>query len=362
MNSTGNDVRDDTAGERESVNPKLISFALPCYNAAAYMDTCIESILEGAKNFLDRIEIIIVDDGSTKDDTATKADSWQNAHPRIIKAVHQQNGGHGEAVNTGLAYATGKYFKVVDSDDWLDTEALNLTLVRLKWLASSNLDLLVTNYVYEKVDEGKSVVIRYRKVLPEDRIFGWNDIGAFKPQQNILMHAVIYRTQLLRDVHLQLPAHTFYVDNIFVYVPLPAVKSIFYLDCNLYRYFIGREGQSVNEETMVARIDQQLLITRIMIDAFHLNDDVSSVRLRKYMFHYLTMMMAICSVFLRLSTREDAEELRRSIWQYLKEKDPAAYSKIRGGALGLATNLPGKGGRALSLGGYHLAQKLFKFN
>jgi glycosyltransferase involved in cell wall biosynthesis len=341
---------------------KLISFAVPCYNAAAYMDHCIESILDGAQDFLDQIEVIIVDDGSNADDTAQKADAWQERHPSVIRAVHQENGGHGEAVNTGLRQARGTYFKVVDSDDWLDGQSLALALVRLKWLAASNLDLLVTNYVYEKLDEGKSIAIRYNGTLPEGRIIGWDEVGSFKPQQNLLMHAVIYRTALLREVGLKLPAHTFYVDNIFVYIPLPAVRSLFFLDIDLYRYHIGREGQSVNEATMVRRLDQQLRVTRTMIDAFRLREDVQNVRLRKYMIHYLTMMMAVCSVFLRLSGLEDAEGQRRAIWAYLKEKDPAVYPKIRGGALGLGTNLPGKAGRRLTLTGYRIAQRIFKFN
>jgi glycosyltransferase involved in cell wall biosynthesis len=340
---------------------KLISFVVPCYNASAYMDRCLESIFGGARNFLDRVEVIIVDDGSDADDTATKADAWQAAHPNIIKAVHQSNGGHGAAVNTGIDHATGIYLKVVDADDWLDEDSLMLTLVRLKWLASSNLDMLITNYVYEKLDENKRTTIRFTSALPEGRIFGWSDVGTFKPQQNLLMHAVIYRTQLLRDIGLKLPSHTFYVDNIFVYVPLPAVKSLFYLDTDLYRYYIGREGQSVNEKTMLKRIDQQLKITRIMIDSCHLKH-VENLRLRKYMIHYLTMMLAICSVFLRLSDREDAEEQRRAIWLYLKEKDPEIYPKIRGGILGLSTNLPGSAGRTMSLAGYRVARKIFKFN
>lgn len=362
MNVSVTDIPQRRDGEQMRVDECLISFAVPCYNAAAYMDRCVESILAGAKDFLDRIEIIIVDDGSDSDDTAAKADRWQAAHSGVIRAVHQENGGHGEAVNTGLEQATGRYFKVVDADDWLDPEALTLVLVRLKWLAPSNLDMLVTNYVYEKLDEGKSAAIRYRGVLPEGHIFGWDEVGLFKPQQNLLMHAVIYRTQLLRDIGLRLPAHLFYVDNIFVYVPLPAVKSLFFLNSDLYRYYIGREGQSITEETMIRRLDQQLQVTRIMIDAFHLKEDVRDTRLLKYMIHYLAMMLSICSVFLRLSDREDAEDQRRAIWSYLKQHDPTVYSKIRGGILGLAANLPGRAGRSLTLAGYHIARKIFRFN
>ena len=83
------------------------------------MEKCIKSVLIGGED----VEVIIVDDGSTKDDTAEIADRYAKMYPTIVKAVHQENGGHGQAVNTGLAHATGKFFKVVDSDDWVDTRS-----------------------------------------------------------------------------------------------------------------------------------------------------------------------------------------------------------------------------------------------
>ena len=103
-------------------------------------------------------------------------------------------------------------------------------------------------------------------MLPQNQIFGWSDIKKFLPHQNLLMHSVIYRTQLLKDCNLELPKHTFYVDNIFVYQPLPYVQTMYYVDINLYHYFIGREDQSVNEKIMISRIDQQLRVNKIMID------------------------------------------------------------------------------------------------
>ena len=98
---------------------KLLSIAVPCYNSAAYMGKCIESLLVGG----DEVEILIVDDGSTKDDTARIADEYEKNYPGICRAIHQENGGHGEAVNTGLRNASGVYFKVVDSDDHVDADA-----------------------------------------------------------------------------------------------------------------------------------------------------------------------------------------------------------------------------------------------
>ena len=338
---------------------KLITYAIPCYNSAEYMDHCIESILACGR---DDIEVIVVDDGSARDNTFEKARQWEAAHPGIVKAVHQENGGHGAAVMKGLEHATGAYFKVVDSDDWLDNDSNVAMLAKLEELAAESLDLMVVNYVYEHTADNTTEVMRYKGVLPQDRIFRWEEIGHFPVSKYILMHSVVYRTQMLRDCGLDLPHHTFYVDNIFVYVPLPACKRIYYMDVDLYRYFIGREDQSVNESVMIGRIEQQLRVTRIMIDAFKLQDDVASLKLRKYMTNYLTMMMTICTVFLMLSDREDKQELREQIWQYLLDHDPATYAKVKHSLMGIGTHLPGAAGDKLLISLYHIAQKLFKFN
>lgn len=342
----------------------IVSFAVPCYNVEAYLDHCVESILAGCAEYLDRIEIILVNDGSTKDSTPAKVDAWAKKHPGLIKAVHQENGGHGQAVNTGLAHATGTYFKVVDADDWLDESACKQVMLKVAQfsLSQSPIDLVLANYVYEKVIEDKRTTIRYTSVLPKNRQFSWGDIGRFLPSQNILMHSVIYRTELLKSIHLALPNHTFYVDNIFVYIPLPHVKSMYYMDVDLYRYFIGREGQSVNEQVMIGRIDQQLKITRIMIDAYDLNTDVSPPQLRRYMENYLLMMLVICSVFLILSGRDDILEQREAIWRYLYDRSPEMYHKIRKRFLGRAVNLKGRCGYAVIKGGYRISRKIFKFN
>ena len=339
---------------------KTISFVVPCYNSAAYMDACIESILECGED----IEILIVDDGSTKDDTAAKADEWERKRPGIVRALHKENGGHGSAINVGLAEASGRYFKVVDSDDWLDAEAARevMSYLRRQCELEHPTDLVIANYVYEKTHEGTRTVIRYRNVFPERQEFGWDDIGRFKQSQYLLMHSVIYRTELLRDTGLKLPEHCFYVDNIFVYVPLPQASTIYYLDVDLYRYFIGRADQSVNEKVMMGRIDQQLRITRFMIDAVNLPDAVGSKKLERYMENYLSMMTCICSVFLRMIGTGEAEKKRIELWDYLAQRNPALYKRVRHSVLNRGTNLPTALGRSVGLGGYHIAQKIFKFN
>lgn len=341
---------------------KVITFGIPSYNAEKDLDRCVLSILEGS-SFAPDIEVVIVDDGSS-DGTAAKADEWEASYPGIVRALHQENGGHGIAVLSGLREARGTYYKVVDSDDWLDADALATMLQLLRGFEERDLrvDLFISNYVYEKVHEGTHTTISYRMALPRKKVFTWGDIGRFRPDQNLLMHSLCYRTDVLRAHELPMPPHTFYVDNIYAYVPLPNCETLYYADIDLYRYFIGREGQSVNEEIMVGRLDQQFRITRIMMQAYHLYEDVPQEKLRSYMMGYFTMMMAICSVFTKLSDKPGIEDELAALWAELKAYDEKMYRKARHGVIGIGTNLPGKLGEKTTIGMYHLASKIFKFN
>lgn len=337
---------------------KLLTATIPCYNSAAYMNHAIDTLLSGGEE----MEIIIVNDGSS-DDTQKIAEEYQAKYPTIVRAVKQENGGHGEAVNTGLANATGLYFKVVDSDDWVNERALRQIMDTLKKLIAdgNSPDLFLANYVYEKVDAKKKKVINYNWALPKDQVFGWDDIMHFKQSQNILMHSTIYRTNLLRSSGIRLPKHTFYVDNIFVYQPLPFVKTMYYMDVNLYRYFIGRADQSVNEQIMIKRIDQQLRITKIMIESHDLTQ-IKSKKLQHYMIKYLSMMMAVSSVFLIKEGTEESLAKKQDLWDYLKNYDKWLYKKIRTHILGRSMNLPGKFGMKMVEMGYNITRKIYGFN
>ena len=337
---------------------KYISFAIPCYNSQDYMAHAIESILPGGED----IEIIIVNDGS-KDRTSEIAHEYMEKYPTIIKVVDKENGGHGDAVNSGLTHATGKYFKVVDSDDWVDEEALLKVLDTIKGFVKdkSEVDMVIANYVYEKVGMTHKKVIRYDNVLPENQIFKWEDIGHFRLDQYILMHSVIYRTEMLKLCQLELPKHTFYVDNIYVYYPLPHVRTLYYMNVDLYRYFIGREDQSVNEKVMISRIDQQLFVTKKMISMYELRL-IGSKKLRKYMVNYLAIMMTVSSILCIRSKKKENFEKKKELWAYLKKKDYGTYMKIRYGILGQTMNLPGRSGRRVSSLAYTVARRLIGFN
>ncbi len=336
---------------------KILTFAIPCYNSQDYMEKCIESILPGGED----IEILIIDDGS-KDRTAEIADSYAAKYPTIIRAIHQENGGHGEAVNTGIRNAEGLYFKVVDSDDWVDEEAYVQILEKLRELirGKNQIDMMLANYVYEKVGAKHKKVMR-QSGFPKDRVFTWSDVGHIRKGNYILMHSVMYRTQLLRDCGLELPKHTFYVDNIYVYKPLPYVRSMYYMDVDFYRYFIGREDQSVNENVMIRRIDQQIKVNKIMIDDVNLWK-VPNPKCRKYMYNYLEIITVISTIMLIRSGTPENLQKKRELWTYIKNKDIRLFHSLRTGIMGNTMNLPGKGGRKISVAAYKLSQKIVGFN
>lgn len=342
---------------------KTLSFGIPCYNSAEYMDHCISSILEGS-DYADDVQVIVVDDGSTKDNTLEIARNWEAKYPDLVKAVHQENGGHGMAVLKGLAEADGVYYKVVDSDDWLDAAALKTLLARLRSFINNDIrvDLVISNYVYEHTEDNSYNTIDYASVLPKDRIFSWDEIGRFSLSQYLLMHSLCYRRDILLDGGLPMPEHTFYVDNIYAYVPLPRCKTLYYLDVDLYRYFIGRDDQSVNEKVLASRIDHYWRVAHIMIHSYHLYADIASPKLRSYMMGHLTIVMAILSVFSRLSDRSDALEKLQETWDDFKAFDERMYLRARRGLVGTFTNLPTSAGGKVTIGLYRIAQKLVKFN
>ena len=322
------------------------------------MEKAINSILVGGED----VEIIVVNDGS-KDGTQEIAERYQEKYPTIVKAVAKPNGGHGDAVNCGLEHATGKYFKVVDSDDWVDEEALLKVLDTIKGFVKdeSEVDMVIANYVYEKVGMTHKKVIRYDNVLPENQIFKWEDIGHFRLDQYILMHSVIYRTDMLKLIQLHLPKHTFYVDNLFAFEPLPFVKNMYYLDVNFYRYFIGRDDQSVNEKVMIKRIDQQIRVNKLMADAFH-NCQFDSKHLKKYMLSYLDIITTVSSIMLVRAGTQEALDKKKEMLEYIREQDLWLYHKLRYSILGRAANLPGRGGRKMFVAAYKVCQKFYGFN
>lgn len=344
---------------------KYLTFTVPCYNSESYMRRCVDSLLCFGKD----AEIILIDDGST-DGTGEIADEYQNRFPDIVKTVHKENGGHGSGVNKGLEMAEGLYFKVVDSDDWLDPEACQKLLFRIRELcgggryefAENIPDLFICNYVYDHLDEGSSRVMDYRNVFPDEKMCTWNSIGRFKPSQYLIMHSLIFRTEVLRKSNVKLPEHTFYVDNLFSYQPLPYADNLYYMDIDLYHYYLGREDQSVNEKVLMKRIDQQIRVTEMVARCV----DLKKVRkvypkLASYMTRNISIMLSISSIHLLLIQTDEARSKRKEMWKNIRQHDKGLYYRLRYSTLSGLTYLPGRLGGRLTIGGYRFARKIYQF-
>ncbi len=340
---------------------KILTVVIPCYNSELYMRKSIESLLPGG----DDIEILIIDDGSTKDNTLEIAREYERNYPGIVRAIHQKNKGHGGAVNTGIKEAEGIYFKVVDSDDWVDPKVLIRVINRLKLLEErqTSVDMMLTNFVYDKEGAWHKHIMQFRRAFPQNRIISWDDMGHMRQTQYILMHNIIYRHEVLVKCGLKMPLHTFYVDNLFAFQPLPYCEKLYYMDVNLYHYLIGREDQSVNEQIMIGRIDQQIRVNKLMIDVFTgQNWSGLDKNVRKYMLNYLNKVMTVTSVLLMVGGTTDDYEKKRDIWGYLKHKNEKLYVRLRMSFLGMWMNLPGTISHKAVVRGYKVLRRFIHFN
>lgn len=337
---------------------KLLTIAVPSYNASAYLGYCVESLATGGE----QVEILIINDGST-DETQKIAEHYQEKYPSIVRAVYQENKGHGGAVNTGIQQATGLYFKVVDSDDWVDVRAYLKILEKLAELEKENqpVDALISNFVYEKEGVSHRKIMRYENIFPQNRVFTWKEVRRFPKGQYMMMHSLIYRTDLLRRSQLQLPEHTFYVDNLFVFVPLQYVETMYYLDVDFYRYLIGREDQSVNEKIMIKRIDQQLRVNKLLVEQFDMTS-IQNDRLKAYLLNHIEITTVISSVLLNRAGTPEHIEKKEALWKYIETVNPLVFKEIRNGFMGQLMNLSGLPGRKLSNAAYRIAQKIYGFN
>ena len=335
---------------------KLLTITVPCYNSQDYMKTCVDSLLIGGE----RVEIIIINDGS-KDKTGEIADEYASKYPTIVKVVHQENGGHGEGINQGIKYASGKYFKVVDSDDKVSEDFPAFLDALEKCDMEGGVDLAVTNYYYVHTDGVGDRSIDYSNVLPSNKIFEWKDTKPFKIHQMLTIHSCTFRTSLLRKWGEPLPRKVFYEDNLMICKTLPYVKKMYYFPRDLYRYWIGRPDQSVQENVMKGRYTHQILITEKSFIACDL-DNITEPKLKNYLKHELFMMFGISILFTRLNDTEESDNDLEKMWDSCKSHNKKWGTHFRNHTPLAFISIRGKLGRKFSTFIYRLANKVVRFN
>jgi glycosyltransferase involved in cell wall biosynthesis len=317
-----------------------ITFTVPAYNSSEFLHTCIDSLLIAGEE----VQIIIVNDGST-DNTGEIADKYARLH-KNVEVIHKENGGHGSGVNAGLAAAKGYFFKVVDSDDCLDEASLKKLMETIETLVSHSSkdglpDVVITDYVRVNQRTNKHRTMHYRRAFVENQLLGWDDIGKTGRYQELMMHTLLYRLDMLQEIGLKLPGRMFYVDCLYAFIPLFHVQKIYYMSLPLYRYTLGRDGQSVSKSAVFRNIDQLLTVVSMMTDAYLENDKPLSRKQDKLLKDKVAMLMCIASVHLKFMETKEAKKKNKHMYFELKRKHRPLYRHSKyhfGGIFASASN------------------------
>ena len=243
---------------------KLLTLAVASYNMEAFLDQCLESVTNF--DIPDSLEVLVVNDGSN-DKTSKIAHVYQKLRPDIVKVIDKKNGHYGSCINEALSVATGKYFRPLDADDWVNTDSL---IQLLKKLATCTADLVITEICVYKKDGKDNLTIP--KNIEIDRLY---DAKSFDVEKNkctslFAMHGMTYRTQLLKDLGLHLHTGIHYTDTEYILLPLDHINKLIFYKLNIYQYNTTREGQSIQKSIQHQALDSFFILSYDLIK--HYND------------------------------------------------------------------------------------------
>ncbi len=302
---------------------KLLTVAVPSYNMEKLLPTCLGSCLyPGAEK---ELEVIVVNDGST-DSTLEVAQDYQKRYPDIFRVVDKPNGGHGSGINAGIKHASGKYFKVLDADDWFDTQAL-ASLVKI--LSTTDAELVTNSFLCVNASTMK-------KSKPRSSVVGGElaeGLHLFdNASQKLLarMHSVTWRTDILRDNGITISEHCFYVDMEYITKPVPFVNEVYVTELPLYMYRLGDNGQSVSIASMQKHIDHHLAVMDRVL-AFIESERSRGLGGRKI--KYLERMAAEmaanqCLIYLSYPRSEGMKQKFVDLEERLKKKHRGVYDAV----------------------------------
>ncbi len=247
---------------------KTLSIIVPTYNAQSFLDKGLNSFLLEDADAFERLEVLVVNDGST-DESKEIAQKYVTEHPNVFVIVDKENGGHGSAINAGVAQATGKYFKVVDADDWVDTDELGRLIAHLDEVEDFDAaiqsfrtyNITTKEYEHWTVRDDHSKSVYTLKQLMER----WQDIG-----HTMTFHGVLYNTEFYRNQKYDLTEHVFYEDQEYATIPLCRAKTIRLIEEEFYVYRIGDANQSVAISNLYKRLPdaKAVLLKMLAFDEF----------------------------------------------------------------------------------------------
>lgn len=235
---------------------KLLTISVAAYNVELYLEELIESVI--SSKYLSNIELFIINDGS-QDGTFTIAQKYATLYPDSVFAIDKENENYGSTVNTSLSLAKGKYFKLLDGDDWYNTSELDKLIEGLK---ENDVDLVITPYTKVMMDDTQENTIVEIKGVEFHKVHQMNEVTP----PNIGMWSITYRTEMIKAMGLKLPTGISYTDTIYSTYPMSVVQTYVVLDCNVYQYRLGRDGQTVSVPSVIKSIDQLLEVNYEVIE------------------------------------------------------------------------------------------------
>lgn len=304
---------------------KLLTIVIPMYNTEKYINRCLDSIL--FDEVAEDLEVLVVNDGS-KDNSVEIAKKYAERFPRTVKIIDKENGGHGSTINKGLELASGKYFRVLDSDDWFDSNSFLSFMEKLKKCTE---DVVVTPYYQEYVYNGVQIPFEYPG-YEFDKTYDFSEIKMEKMNDlYFTMASSTYLTDVLRRSHLQLFEKTFYVDMQFNVMPILEVKTVRFLNNYIYRYFIGRPNQSMSIDSLIRNMPQHEKVLKFLIDFYKTNSEKLTDGKKEYIQRIIVLMsnshLHILSNLWK--NRKEAFRYTKGFVRYLKDTDRDIYNGVK---------------------------------
>jgi len=298
---------------------KILSVSVAAYNLEDLISENLESWIN--VDVMDKIEVLIIDDGS-KDNTAKIVEQYEKKYPQTFKLIKQKNSGPGSTVNSGIKHASGKYFRMVDGDDWVRTENLAEYIMKLE---NTDADIVLTNY--EIYDNSAKQIIENKKthITPGEK-YNFDDVSSkIKPQ----MHNVTYKTKILKDNNIILD-NGFYTDVEYLLLPLKYIKSIIYYDIEIYVYRIGQANQSVSISSMQKNIDMHKIVLNRMIQYFEENKEEISKEKKEYLIKQIaTVADAHIGTLLTFEMNKETRNKIKDFNKELKKKSRSIYNMYK---------------------------------
>lgn len=301
---------------------KILSIAVPSYNVEQYLNKALESYADSRLE--QDLEVLIVNDGST-DKTAEIAEEYVKRFPKLFKLINKENGGHGSAVNVGIDNATGKYFRIIDGDDWVNTENL---IKLLEVMKKVNSDIVVDEKREVHMVTGNTQFFPMPDSVEELKEYSFEDVCMQeKITPYIMMHTISVKTEVLKENKIQLLEHVFYVDYEYIVKATCVSKSITFVKLEVYQYLVGNVNQSVNSQNYVKRYSHHDKVMKEVMRFVTQRRD--SGQLREYLDKKVILMINnhynISLIFNK--DRNEGYSQGKEFRAYLKEQYPQYYKR-----------------------------------